>query len=270
MDHSTQPFLRWAGSKRQLVPKLASFWTPSFQRYFEPFMGSACLFFALRPRKAVLSDANRQLVQTFRVVKKNPEKLAQSLEQLPMGRTAYYNLRSQNHRELSDVDAAARFIFLNRFCFNGLFRTNQAGEFNVPYASSKTGRLPTLHHLLEASKLFKGTRLLCEDFETVLADVGAGDFVYLDPPFAVSNRRVFRQYGPNEFGLDDLRRLASAIARIERRGAVFVLSYAYCSEALDLFRGWPTRKIFVRRNIAGFTRSRRTAAELLISNLLMP
>ena len=168
--------------------------------------------------------------------------------------------------DLNPIDSAARFIFLNRFCFNGLYRTNLNGEFNVPYAPSKTGNLPTADELKAASGALRRASIRSGDFSTVLADVKANDFVYLDPPFAVENRRVFKQYGPQHFGVADLQRLATALTQIDRKGAAFVLSYAYCREALDMFGTWPRRKALVHRNIAGFARCRRTATELLFSN----
>jgi len=268
MGTAVKPFLRWAGSKRQLVPTLLSFWDDSFTRYVEPFMGSACLFFAIQPKLALLSDINGELVEAFKIVRSHPKELALRLTHLPKGEHAYYELRNKRPEGLSPFDAAARFLFLNRYSFNGLFRTNRSGHFNVPYAPSKTGQLPTESDLVAASGLLRRASLRASDFDAVLAQVQKGDFVYLDPPFAVANRRMFKQYGPDTFGLADLARLGAALVRLDHQGVAFVVSYAYCREALIAFSNWPTRKVFVRRNIAGFTQCRRTAAELLISNLL--
>jgi DNA adenine methylase len=267
-DCVARSFLRWAGSKRQLVPDLARFWNDSFKRYVEPFMGSACLFFALRPNRAMLGDINRELVETFKIVRSNPRELAAQLDRLPQGENAFYDLRRQSPEALSSIDAAARFIFLNRYCFNGLFRTNREGQFNVPYGPTRSGHLPGERELIAAATLLRRASLKCSDFEAMLLNVQKDDFVYLDPPFAISNRRMFRQYGPSTFGLRDLDRLENALIRMDRRGAGFVVSYACCKEARLAFSRWPMRKVFVRRNIAGFTHCRRRAAELLISNLL--
>jgi DNA adenine methylase len=176
-------------------------------------------------------------------------------------------MRREDPNALPRIDAAARFIFLNRFCFNGLFRTDSAGRFNVPYGGSKVGHLPSVAELRRAARALKSARLVRGDFERVLEHAKAGDFVYLDPPFAVENRRVFRQYGPQTFGLNDLARLAEALVELDHRGAAFVVSYAYCSEALDAFAQWNKRKLFVNRNIAGFRRFRRRAAELIVTNI---
>lgn len=214
-----------------------------------------------------MSDLNTELVQTFRVVRERPRELARRLYKLPMGRRAFYRLRCQDPRHLSAINAAARFIYLNRFCFNGLFRTNLDGKFNVPYAPLKTGHLSTESDLEAASQALQRASVRSGDFEAGLADVRAGDFVYLDPPFAVDNRRVFKQYGPHTFGLEDLYRLSSSLRALDQRGAGFILSYAYCKEALEIFAQWPRKSVRVHRNVAGFAHCRRTATEVIISNL---
>ena len=143
------------------------------------------------------------------------------------------------------ADAAARFIFLNRFCFNGLYRTNEDNQFNVPYAPSRTGQLPTVTEMRLIAKVLQSCTIRHGDFETVLAQTGEGDFVYLDPPYAVGNRRVFRQYGPSSFGLNDLQRLAEALVSMDARNVKFVLSYADCAEAKQFSQRWPHRRMLV-------------------------
>jgi DNA adenine methylase len=164
------------------------------------------------------------------------------------------------------ADAAARFIFLNRYCFNGLYRTNEAGQFNVPFAPAGTGQLATAADLHVVSRALKSCTIKHADFESLLARTREGDLVYLDPPYAVGNRRVFRQYGPSSFGLHDLQRLAENLVSMNARNVKFVLSYADCSEATKFFHQWPRRKMFIQRNIAGFGGNRRRAGEVLISN----
>ena len=264
--HAT-PFLRWAGSKRRLAPTLAEYWDHGYQRYIEPFMGSACLYFSIVPQTAVLSDINEHLVEAYIAVRDHPRAIANRLEQLPLGKDHYYQIRSQDCCNLDALDRVARFIYLNRFCFNGLFRTNLAGKFNVPYSPNKTGQLPTYKKLVEVSKVLRGAKLLSGDFSTVVnQECREGDFVYLDPPYAVSNRRIFRQYGPQTFGLEDIERLRKLLDEIDYRKATFVLSYAYCHEARDAFSKWGLRKVYTQRNISGFSKHRRKAAEVIISN----
>jgi DNA adenine methylase len=262
------PLLRWAGSKRKLITHLQPYWGTGFVRYIEPFVGSAALFYALEPPMAVLGDINPELIQTLLQTRDHPEHVYRELTSIPLGQDSYYNVRREDPSALSPARRAARFLFLNRFCFNGLYRTNRLGQFNVPYAAKKTGTLPTWPQFKNSADRLKSADIRCVDFEALLlATAKTDDFIYLDPPYAVGNRRVFRQYDPQSFGLEDLERLAGLLFELDRRGASFLLSYAYCTEALKAFRGWHKRKVFVHRNISGFVKHRRTAAELLVSNI---
>lgn len=268
---NSRPFLRWAGSKRKLLPQLSPYWQKGFKRYVEPFMGSASLFCATKPASALLSDINKDLVATFVTVRDHPRAVYNRLSKIPKGKRSYNRLRSIDPSTLNAFDRAARFIFLNRFCFNGIYRTNTAGAFNVPYAPSGTGPLPSWKEFLATTHCLKPATILCADFEKVInRHVRKGDFVYLDPPYAVENRRIFRQYDPQTFGLDDLKRLCKALNTITNRGAKFVLSYAYSPEGIFYFRKWKSKKVFIQRNVSGFAEHRRTAAELIVTNIKSP
>lgn len=261
------PFLRWAGSKRKLLPKLLPYCCVGSGRYIEPFAGSAALFFALQPRKAILSDINRDLIQTLQTVRNRSRAVHRAASMFPRGRKSFERLRRIDPSHLSPIERAARFLFLNRFCFNGLYRTNLHGQFNVPYSPAGTGDLPSDEQLSLAARCLRKTTLLSGDFESVLLRVvRRDDFVYLDPPYAVGNRRVFRQYGARSFEIADLWRLRSVLNETHRRGARFLLSYADCPEARRAFTKWHVRRVMVQRNIAGFAKHRRRAAELLVSN----
>jgi len=266
-----KPFLRWAGSKQRLLPRLRDYWTQDSRRYLEPFMGSASLFFSLLPNRAVLSDINAELVDTFSSVREEPEAVYEALTRLRKGKQEYYRIRSQSLSRLSAASRAARFIYLNRYCFNGIYRTNTAGMFNVPYAPSKTGRLPTLGALLAASQQLSRTKLVCSDFESVLTlEVRAGDFVYLDPPYAITTRRMFRQYGPKTFGPLDIDRLLDVLSEIDQRGAKFLLSYANNRAVVDKLSSWEMRRVVTQRNVSGFVEHRRKAVEVLVTNFPHP
>jgi DNA adenine methylase len=185
-----------------------------------------------------------------------------------MDSETYYRFRAKAPGSLDAKERAIRFLYLNRYCFNGIYRTNAAGQFNVPYSGAKTGGFPAWEEFSKSVKLLTRAQVFVQDFEELLLEHVVGtDFVYLDPPYAVANRRVFRQYGPNSFGLYDLERLARALVEIDQRGAKFVLSYAYSREALTYFARWPRKKLFCQRNVAGFTGSRRLAAEIIFSNI---
>ena len=265
-----KPFLRWAGSKKQLIPKLRPYWGEGFTRYVEPFMGSAALFFAIEPSEAILSDTNLELVETFCAVRDHPRAVYNRLLYLPLGKDAYYRIRQEDASMLSSIDRAARFIYMNRFCFNGLYRTNLKGKFNVPYGSSKTARLPAWDDIFKAANVLSCAQIGARDFEEALQEVKTGDFVYMDPPYAVQNRRIFNNYGPNCFGTNDLARLASKLPAIDRCGAIFLVSYAFCAEAIDTFDGWHVRQVQTHRSVAGFSQYRRKVVELLISNRELP
>lgn len=230
-------------------------------------MGSACVFFSISPPKALLSDLNEELIGTFDAVRKHPAGIYASLTSMPRGAENYYRIRKLDPHKLDTTDRAARFLYLNRFSFNGLYRTNQKGEFNVPFASSKTGDFPSWDEFSLAAQGLQNVDLRCGDFASiVLLEVRKRDFVYLDPPYAVKNKRIFRQYGPETFGLDDLERLREVLDKINSSGALFLLSYANCDEAKYLAHGWNSTEVEVQRNIAGFARHRRRASELLVSN----
>ena len=262
------PVLRWAGSKRKLIPRLAPYWGEGYSRYLEPFAGSSALFFALAPPSAVLSDINEELIETLECIRDNPREIHRRLNRIECSEKEYYRIRAQTPRSLSLWSRAARFIYLNRNCFNGLYRTNLRGQFNVPFAATGTGGIPPLQVFVENSRLLKRAELVRGGFEEVIRDqVREGDFVYLDPPYAVSNRRIFRQYGPQTFGLDDLEKLRSLLSYIDSKGAVFLMSYADCKESRTFAADWNYRRIFTQRNIAGFSRHRRRAGEALITNI---
>jgi len=229
-------------------------------------MGSAALFFTLEPTCALLSDINGDLVETFIALRDHPRAVHNRLTKLQIGEEAYYRIRLQDPSGLKPLDRATRFLYLNRFCFNGLYRTNKQGAFNVPFASSKTARLPSWIEMKKASNVLARASIEQQDFEETLEQVKKGDFVYIDPPYAVKNRRIFRQYGPDSFGKDDLARLAASLTQIDKCGATFVLSYAMCSEALVSFKNWRIRRVRIQRSVAGFSEHRRMAVELIVSN----
>src|SRR5690348_2999207 len=162
-----KPFLRWAGSKKKLLPQLSEFWSDSFKRYVEPFMGSAALFFSLDPKKAVLSDINEDLINAFIQVQAHPRAVHNRISKLPKGKEAYYKIRREGLKG-SALDRAARFMYLNRFSFNGIYRTNLKGEFNVPYCNDRYAYLPTLEDLLCASRALSRAKIVASDFESIL------------------------------------------------------------------------------------------------------
>jgi DNA adenine methylase len=261
------PLLRWAGSKRKILPTLSKYWDPKYTRYVEPFAGSAALFFSLQPGRAVLGDINRELMETYKVVRESPDDVYDAVVRIKRNATTYYALRSKDLATLSTFERAVRFIYLNRYCFNGIYRTNKAGRFNVPYANKKPGVIPSIEQFRRCANLLHRADLRAADFGNVLRTVRKNDFVYLDPPYAVQSRRIFRQYDERDFLQQDLRRLKEHLLNIQRKGAFFILSYADCKEIRSEFADWQMCRVRVRRNIAGFVSARRTATEVIVTNI---
>ncbi|MGA8580185.1 MAG: Dam family site-specific DNA-(adenine-N6)-methyltransferase [Bryobacteraceae bacterium] len=262
------PFLRWAGSKRRMLPVLRSYWnSSSHKRYLEPFAGSACLFFSLHPPRAVLGDLNPELIGTYLEIKYRVAGVIAQLAGLRQSKKQYLALRSVSPCLLDASARAARFIYLNRFCFNGLYRTNLLGKFNVPYSGDRCGALPSAGLLQKCSRSIRNARLINADFECVLELARKGDFVYMDPPFAVRARRVFREYDPSAFTHEDTARLRSWMEKLAAERISFVVSYAESEEADILRKGFDYQTVSLRRNIAGFAAHRTLHNEVLISNI---
>jgi DNA adenine methylase len=216
----------------------------------------------------LLSDLNRELIETYDVVRDHPLRVYQAVEHMRRDSRSYYAERSRSPNGLGRIRRAVRFIYLNRNCFNGIYRTNRDGDFNVPFATSKAGGFVTREEFVATARAFDRVTLKVCDFGKTLSQVDRGDFAYLDPPYAVSARRVFKQYGAREFGPNDLLRLSRHLVAMDRRGAYFLVSYADCREARELAEGWQMRRMRVRRHVAGFAGARRSTYELLISNFL--
>ncbi|MGC2477795.1 MAG: Dam family site-specific DNA-(adenine-N6)-methyltransferase [Candidatus Sulfotelmatobacter sp.] len=259
--------VRWAGSKRLAVPRLKEFWGRGYRRYVEPFAGSASLFFDVCPPAAILGDLNWELVTAYRAIRRDAQLVLQCLRRLPTGKASYYRIRGVNPCVLSDAELAARFLYLNHFCFNGLYRTNLSGRFNVPYGPPKDGGRFNEASVLAAAEKLQSAQLLYADFGETLSRAEAGDFVFLDPPYAVDGRRVFREYLPGSFNSMDLARLGLALEALDAKGAAFVITYADSAESRKLFAPWKRSRLWVRRNIAGFAADRRSYYELLATNI---
>ena len=260
-----KPFLRWAGSKRKQLSRLAPFWSADHERYVEPFAGSACLFFELAPRAALLGDSNKQLIEMYRVVRDEPERLYRRLCRIRRDLPTYRRWRHLKPESLDRETRALRFLYLNRNCFNGIYRTNMDGDFNVPMGR-RSGEYFSKEDLLNCSELLQRATLLAGDFAKTLGRVKAGDFVYLDPPYAVTSRRIFKEYGQKTFNTADIPRLAESLAAIVKQNADFLVSYADCTEARALALEWHSVRLPIRRHVAGFAGDRKKAYEWLISN----
>jgi DNA adenine methylase len=262
-----KPFLRWAGSKRALLTELQSHFPDEFDRYVEPFAGSACLFFRSAPERALLSDLNTELIETYVTVRASPEEVGYRLASMPVSKEDYYTIRKQKPSDSDAVGHAARFIYLNRFCFNGLYRTNLKGDFNVPFGRPKTNNVPTGAALRACAERLAKADLKVGDFEkTIACQITKGDLVYLDPPYFHQGTRIFREYYPDSFGRGDLDRFVALLRAIDEIGAKFIVSYASFPDTDTYFSKWNSKTVTTQRNISGFAKHRRKASEIIVTN----
>jgi len=221
-----RPIIKWAGGKSQLLGELRSAMPSRYNKYIEPFVGGGALFFALGPRPAVIGDSNPELVNLYQVVRDAPQRVAKLLSRFENAKDAYYEIRSLKYEELEPDYAAARMIYLNRTCFNGLYRVNRKGQFNVPFGNYRRPNLCRNGELETASKLLKGTDVILADYKALLKSYAyAGDFVFLDPPYLpVSKYADFKRYTKEQFGDDDHIELAKEVDRLASIGCHVVLT----------------------------------------------
>lgn len=263
------PFLRWAGGKRWLVPRIVQLIAGmEVKRYHEPFVGGGSIFFALpRLDEAVLSDLNTDLIEVYREVRDHPVDIHDRLQSYENTRDHYYAARAAS--PVSAIDRAARFIYLNHTSFNGIFRVNLKGEYNVPFGNRKSVNLPDLAALNAASDRLSCAHLNAADFERALGEVREGDLVFLDPPYTVAhNNNGFIKYNQHLFSFEDQRRLAASIQTVVETGAKYILTNAAHRSIDELFSPHGRRVTVSRRNvIGGKAAARGSAEEYLFTNI---
>ncbi|MBG6080933.1 DNA adenine methylase [Rubrivivax gelatinosus] len=259
------PVLRWAGSKRKLLRELRETAPPHFERYLEPFAGSAVLFFELLPRRGVLGDLNPEVIATYSALRDTPSEVDSYLRSIPTTKEAYYTLRSLDPAAMSPPQRAARLIFLMKACFNGVYRTNRQGKFNVPLGN-RFFALPTQETIAEVSKALQGIELIEGDFLDTITTARAGDFVYLDPPYSESTRFRGEYSYQGAFKPADESRLIGACNELSAKGVSVLLSFKECEHLRRSLNNWSVQYIDVARSVAGFGHSRRLAREVLLYN----
>jgi DNA adenine methylase len=261
------PFLKWAGGKTSLLPELLKHVPPRPRCYHEPFVGGGALFFATTPRRAVLSDSNAELIHCWQQVRDEVYGVLDALAEHVYERGHFERVRALDPLRLSPADRAARFIYLNKTCFNGLWRVNRSGRFNVPFGRYRN---PTFHDpalLIRASQALHAVQLVRAPFEIALERTSPGDFVYLDPPYdPLSETASFTSYTPDSFGWEDQKRLASACATLDRRGVRFLLSNSATPRIRDLYRRFEQRLVRAPRHISCKGEGRGRVQELLVFN----
>jgi DNA adenine methylase len=262
---SVKPFLKWAGGKRWLVPYMNAMTLGLTGRYIEPFVGSGAIYFALEPRRALLSDVNESLVETFRCVRDHPREIEQAL-QAHHSRHSYSHYYEMRDRQYADrIERAVQFIYLNRTCWNGLYRVNRNGKFNVPVGTKTRVRLPS-DDWFAASELLSGAMLHCQDFERTVDAAESGDLVFADPPYTVKhNLNGFIKYNESLFSWDDQIRLRDSVARARTRGAKVVVTNADHESVRQLYKDFDLRPLERASVLSGDPAYRGRYSELLIT-----
>lgn len=264
-----KPFLKWVGSKRFLLPELLQHIPKEFNSYYEPFVGGGALFFALAPKleKAYLSDLNPELIKTYRAVKDNPIKLTALLKvyESKHAERFFYQIRAKPFGE-TDVSHAARFIYLNKTCFGGLYRENQLGKFNVPFGHYENPKIADNFAIAGCSKLLAKAEIACQDFSKIAPE--PGDFVYFDPPYHGANSLIFSAYNKGGFGIQEHIRLKQFIVDLTKNGVHLMLSGLDTEFLRELYKE-PEYKIYSfesAHRISNAKSADSTRNELLITN----
>jgi DNA adenine methylase len=262
-----QPFLKWAGGKRWLAERLAPAFAELLGTYLEPFLGSGAVFFRYTPKKAVLSDANAELIECYLRIKDDHAGVEGALRELAKKSPddAYYDVRQS--RPETPNERAARFLYLNRTCWNGLYRVNLRGEFNVPRGTKTDILLPT-DDFSAVSAALQHAEIRSNDFSEIIESAKSGDLIFADPPYTVAhNTNGFIKYNQNIFSWSDQKRLAECLVQAAKRGAIVIATNADHPEVRDLYRDFEHCLSLSRASvIAASASNRRSTTELLVTN----
>lgn len=273
-----KPFLKWAGGKRQLQKVLRenmpTQWDRTTQSYFEPFIGGGAMFFDLQPQRATISDRNPQLINCYEVVRDNVDELIAELKQHKNEESYYYDLRSWDRNDTltkkNPVESAARIIFLNKTCYNGLFRVNASGQFNVPFGRYENPNIVETDVLKAVSEYLSTNKIniLNEDFQAAVSEAKKGDFIYFDPPYdPVSTTASFTSYYVDKFDRNEQERLKKVVDELSDRGCYILLSNAYTDFIRNLYNdSYKQIEIAATRSINSDGAKRGKVQEILIKN----
>lgn len=264
-----RPIIKWAGGKAQLLPTLHRFLPPMgrIRRYFEPFLGGAAMFFSLQHPRSILSDTNAELINLYEVVRDHTAELIAALRQHVYARDHYYAVRAQNPAALSPVERAARLIYLNKTCFNGLYRVNRRGQFNVPFGCYTNPTICDAPNLEAAARALCLATLILGDYATVLRDACLGDFIYFDPPYhPLSPTATFTSYTDRSFDAADQARLAQTFRRLHAAGCYLMQSNSDTPLIHELYAGFRIARITANRAINSRADRRGPISELVITN----
>lgn len=266
------PFVKWVGGKRQLLPELQKAMPSYYGRYYEPFVGGGALFFSIQPQYGYISDLNEELINLYITIRDDVEALINSLDQHVVTKEYYIKIRNLDrnaaeYKQLSNIERASRFIYLNRTCFNGLYRVNSKGEFNVPFGQYRNPRLYERQNLLDCSSVLKTTEIQHADFANILNYVKSGDFVYFDPPYLPLNvTSSFTSYTKEGFDIDMQKRLKEVCDELNDRQVMFMLSNSDTDFINNLYAEYSITKVYARRQINSVAAKRGKITEVLVKN----
>jgi DNA adenine methylase len=268
-------FLKWAGGKLQLIEQFKNLFPHNFNNYYEPFIGSGAVFFYIRsklkPHKVILSDTNEELINCFGVVRDKPYELIELLSnhRKKHSKDYYYAVRSIESDRLDSVSKAARLIYLNKTCFNGLYRVNSKGQFNVPMGDYENPCIFDKNILFQASQLLQGVHLRVTTFEKVLDLAEKEDFIYFDPPYIpLSKTSSFTQYSKGSFSAKEQKRLSQVFSILDLRGCFVMLSNSDHALTRELYRDYEKNIVIVRakRNINSVGSKRGAINEVVVTS----
>ena len=271
LREETYPIVKWVGGKRQLMFELLKNMPKSYNRYFEPFIGGGALFFELQPDNAYISDMNEELINLYQVVRDEVDELICDLQKHDISKEYFMEIRNidrtEEYQNWSDVQKASRFIYLNRTCFNGMYRVNSKGEFNVPFGHYKNPRILDENNLINCSNLLQGIEIKHADFSEILKKVKKGDFVYFDPPYVpLSETSSFTSYTKEGFDIDMQFKLRDVCDELDTMGVNFLLSNSDTKLVNDLYENYNIKKVFASRQINANADGRGKITELLVRN----
>ena len=271
-----KPFVKWAGGKRQIIDKLKFFVPDEFDTYYEPFLGGGALLFELSPKKAVINDSNEELINTFLCIKDEEKfsKLCKELNHHEANHSEehYYEIRNLDRdkgkfRKMADYKRAARTIYLNKACINGLYRVNSKNEFNVPFG--KKNKVNTYEGqnlgVISGYLNYNDIKILSIDFEEAVKEAKRGDFIYFDPPYD-SDTSTFNNYTENGFGKEEQKRLAKVFKELDKKGCYVMLSNHNTILVNELYKDYFIHVISAKRNINSNGKKRGKVEEVIITN----
>lgn len=264
-----RPFLKWVGGKTQLLSDLTNRMPQDYRQYFEPFLGGGALFFCLQPETATLIDINESLINTYQVIQSQVEDLIEDLGKHVYEKEYFYRIRAADRTDAfaqwSDVEKASRLIYLNKCCFNGLYRVNSRGEFNTPFGRYKSPKILDPENLRACHQSLQGVNLKVGHFTSIQPQ--ANDFVYFDPPYApLSPTSSFTRYSQSDFGEAEQVALRNFCLQLDQRGVKFMLSNSSAPFILDLYQSFTVEFVQASRAINSKGSKRGKIPEVIVTN----